>query len=113
MKKIALLVLTLVLAQGALGQVDIESRRTLILQMSLSLRGEEQPNAFGYYWFNENNYPWTNTALRVIFAGVFGDTELSYFLPVNTNIAIGAGLGGGLYIDSIIPYQDGERLGKQ
>jgi hypothetical protein len=113
MKKIALLILTLMLAQGALGQVDIESRRTLILQTSLSLRGEEQPNAFGYYWFNENNYPWTNTALRVIFAGVFGDTELSYFLPANTNIAIGAGLGGGLYIDSIIPYQDGERLGKQ
>jgi hypothetical protein len=49
----------------------------------------------------------------VIFAGFFGDTELSYFLPANTNIAIGAGLGGGLYIDSIIPYQDGERLGKQ
>ena len=38
---------------------------------------------------------------------------MSYFLPANTNIAIGAGLGGGLYIDSIIPYQDGERLGKQ
>jgi hypothetical protein len=72
MKRIALLLLTLMLAQGALGQVDIESRRTLILQTSLSLRGEEQPNAFGYYWFNENNYPWTNTALRVIFAGILG-----------------------------------------
>ena len=113
MKKIALLILALVLAQGALGQVDIESRRTLMLQTSFSLRGEEQPNAFGYYWFNENNYPWTNTALRVIFAGIFGDTELSYFLPGNTNIAIGAGLGGGLYIDSITPYQDGERVAKQ
>ncbi len=113
MKKIALLILTLVLAQGALGQVDTESRRTLILQTSLSLRGEEQPNAFGYYWFNQDNYPWTNTALRVIFAGVFGDAELSYFLPGNTNIAIGAGLGGGLYINSITPYRDGERLTRQ
>jgi len=113
MKKIALLILTVVLAQGAMGQVDIESRRTLILQTSFPLRGEEQPNAFGYFWFNENNYPWTNTALRVIFAGIFGDTELSYFLPANTNIAIGAGLGGGLYIDSITPYRDGERLAKE
>jgi len=68
MKEIALLILTLTLAQSVLGQVDIESRRTLLLQTSLPLRGDEQPNAFGYGWFNENNYPWTNTALRVIFA---------------------------------------------
>jgi len=77
MKKIALFILTVVLAQAALGQVDIESRRTLMLQTSFSLRGEEQPNAFGYYWFNENNYPWTNTALRVIFAAFLATrTEL-------------------------------------
>ena len=113
MKKIVRLILTLVLAQSALGQVDIEARRTLILQTSFPLRGDEQPNAFGYFWFNQNNYPWTNTALRVIFAGIFGDTELSYFLPANTNIAIGAGLGGGLYIDSITPYRDGERVASQ
>ena len=57
MKKIALLILTLVLTQSALGQVDIEARRTLILQTSFPLRGDEQPNAFGYFWFNQNNYP--------------------------------------------------------
>jgi len=113
MKTIALLLLTLVLARSTFGQIDVESRRTLILQTSFSLRGEEQPNAFGYFWFNQNDYPWTNTALRVIFAGVFGDVELSHFLAANTNIAIGAGFGGGLYIDSITPYRDGERRASQ
>ena len=113
MKKTALLVLTLALAHNTLGQVDVEHRRTLTLQAGLPLRGDEQANAFGYFWFNQNNYPWTNTALRVIFAGIFVDGELSYFLPANTNIAIGAGMGGGLYIDSLTPYHDGEMLSKQ
>ena len=113
MKKTALFILTLALAHDTLGQVDIEHRRTLTLQTGFPLKGDEQASAFGYFWFNEDNYPWTNTALRVIFAGVFADGELSYFLPANTNIAIGTGLGGGLYIDSITPYHDGEMLSKQ
>ena len=113
MKTTVLLVLALALAHNAAGQVDVESRRTLTVQTGFPLRGDEQASAFGYFWFNQNGYPWTNTALRVIFAGVFADSELSYFLPANTNIAIGAGLGGGLYIDSITPYHDGEMLSKQ
>jgi len=105
--------LALVLAHTALGQVDVEHRRTVTLQTGFPLRGDEQANAFGYFWFNQDQYPWTNTALRVIFAGVFADGELSYFLPANTNIAVGVGLGGGLYIDSITPYRNGEMLSKQ
>ena len=113
MKKAALVFLALALAHGAFGQVDIASRRTVLVQTGFPLKGDEQPSAFGYFWYNQNNYPWTNTALRVIFAGIFADTELSYFLPANTNIAIGVGLGGGLYIDSITPYHDGEIVSKQ
>ncbi len=113
MKTTALLILALAIAPGALCQVDIEHRRTLTLQTGLPLKGDEPANGFGYLWFNQNNYPWTNTALRVIFAGIFVDTELSYFLPANPNIAVGAGMGGGLYIDSITPYQDGEILSNQ
>ena len=113
MNKIAFVVLILSLARAAQGQVDIEQRRTLMVQTGFSLKGEEQPGAFGYYWFNENHYPWTNTALRVIFAGIFADGELSWFLPANTNVAIGVGLGGGLYINSITPYQQGEFISSQ
>jgi len=113
MKKLALLILTLTLVHNAFGQVDIESRRTLMLQTGFPLKGDEQSSAFGFYWFNQNDYPWTNTALRVIFAGIFADTELSWFLPANTNVAIGAGLGGGLYIDSVTPYHDGDLLQDQ
>jgi len=113
MKKTALLILALVLAHDALGQVDTEHRRTLTLQTGFPLKGDEQASAFGYFWFNQNHYPWTNTALRVIFAGIFADGEFSYFLPANTNIAIGVGLDGGLYIDNITPYHNGEILSKQ
>ena len=113
MKKIALLILTLALAHSAFGQIDIEHRRTLTLQTGFPLKGDEESSAFGFFWFNENNYPWTNTVLRVIFAGIFADSELSYFLPANTNIAIGAGLGGGMYIDSVTPYRNGEHLARQ
>ena len=113
MKKLAYLVLTLALAHTAFAQVDVASRRTLILQTSFPLKGNEEASAFGFYWFNQNNYPWTNTALRVLFAGIYADAELSYFLPANTNIAIGAGLGGGLYIDSVTPYHDGDLLEDQ
>ena len=98
-------------AVPARGQVDVEHRRTLTIQTSVAVAdSEEQIGGFGFYWFNENQYPWPNTALRVVFAGLFVDSELSYFLPAHTNIAVGVGGGGGLYLDSIVPYRDGERL---
>jgi hypothetical protein len=112
-KRAALFLLLLALVRTAFGQVDIESRRTLLVETGFALKGDEQPSAFGYFLFNQDNFPWTNTALRVIFSGIYADAELSYFVAGNTNIAIGAGLGGGLYIDSITPYHDGNFLGSQ
>ena len=113
MKKTAIVILALTLTHCAFGQVDIASRRTLILQTSFPLKGYEQPGAFGFFWFNQYDFPWTNTALRVVVAGVFSDVEFSYVLPANTNIAIGAGLGSGWYIDSVIPYHNGNLLDDQ
>ena len=112
MKKL-LCVALLIVAMGevASGQVDIEHRRTLTLQTSFAAGpSQERLGGFGYFWFNENNFPWTNTALRVIFAGVYADAELSYFLPCSTNTAIGVGLGGGTYVNDIHPYANGRRL---
>ncbi len=96
------------------AQVDIEHRRTLTLQSAFPVgEGEEQLGGFGYFWFNENHYPWDHTALRALFAGVYGDVELSYFLPAQPQTAIGLGGGGGFFIDSITPYRAGERLSGQ
>jgi hypothetical protein len=111
MKRLLPVLGLLMLASAVSAQVDIESRRTLTLQTSMAVyRSEEQTIGFGYFWFNQNNYPWTNTALRVVFAGIFADAELSCFLPANTNIAVGVGGGGGLFLETITPYRDGERL---
>jgi hypothetical protein len=99
---------------SAVAQVDIEHRRTLEVQTGMAVyHSEEDLNGFGYFWFNEDRFPWTNTALRVIYAGVFLDTELSYYVAGNTNTAIGAGLDGGLYLGNVTPYVDGERLAQQ
>ena len=115
MKRLALIISFLVITpQLTRAQVDVEHRRMLTLQTGFAVgQSEEALGGFGFFWFNEDHYPWTNTALRVIFAGIFVDSELSYFLPASTNTAIGAGLGGGLYIDSITPYVQGERLAHQ
>ena len=110
MKKILSLLLLAMVASPLLAQVDVEHRRTFIAQTSAGIEGEEQLGGFGYYWYNQNGYPWTNTALRVIFAGVYLGGELSYFLPANTNTAVGLGAGGGAYIDSVRTYLRGERL---
>ena len=113
-KRWLLVFLVLVGSRCALAQVDIENRRTITLQTGDSIsKSEEAMSGFGYFWFNQNNYPWTNTALRVIFAGVLADTELSYFVGGNTNTAIGVGAGGGIYMDGVTPYVDGERLARQ
>src|SRR5262249_2338545 len=74
---------------------------------------EESLNAYGYFWFNENNFPWTNTALRVNYAVVYLDSELSYFLPVETVTAVGLRLGGGLFSDDVTPYVQGEQITQQ
>ena len=96
------------------AQVDVEHRRTVTLQTGISVyHSEEELGGFGYFWFNQDHFPWTNSALRVIFAGIYLDTELSFFLPGATNTAIGVGVGGGLYLDSITPYVNGERLARQ
>ncbi|HVM59555.1 MAG TPA: hypothetical protein VMV72_01710 [Verrucomicrobiae bacterium] len=102
---------TLFLAHAALAQVDIESRRALLAETGFALKGNEQPSGFGYFWFNQNHCPWTNTALRVLFSAVYADTELSWFVGGNTNVTVGAGLGGGLFIDSVTPYRNGDQLG--
>jgi hypothetical protein len=99
---------------SAMAQVDIEHRRTFQVQTGMSVyQSEEALNGFGYFWFNQDRFPWTNTALRVIFAGVYLDSELSYYVAGNTNTAIGAGLDGGLFLDGVTPYVDGERLAQQ
>src|SRR5437867_3612973 len=104
----------LFITANVFAQVDIEHRRTVAVQTGFAVsQSEESLGGFGYFWFNENNYPWTNTALRIIFAGIYVDSELSYYVAGNTNTAIGIGAGGGLYLDSITPYVNGERLSRQ
>jgi hypothetical protein len=101
----------LVVAANAVAQVDVEHRRTLSLQTGFAVgESEEQPGGFGAFWFNENNYPWTNTALRVFFAGIYLDGELSCFLPASPNTAVGLGAGGGAFLNGITPYREGERI---
>lgn len=104
------------LASGhqALAQVDVEHRRVLSLQTGFAVsQSEEALSGFGAFWFNENHFPWDNAALRVIFAGIYNDAQLSYFVGGNPHTAIGAGLGGGLLVDGITPYRQGERLSHQ
>lgn len=111
MRKLFCAILLVAITMGAaFGQVDIEHRRTLLLQSGFAVGpSQERLGGFGMFWFNENNFPWTNTALRVLFAGIYVDTELSWFLPCNTNTAVGVGLGGGAYVNSLYPYLDGRR----
>lgn len=112
--KRCLFFLLVIVATRTWGQVDVEHRRTLFVQTSAAVhQGEESLGGFGYFWFNENQFPWTNTALRVIYAGVFADAEFSWFLPAATNTAIGAGAGGGLFLENLTPYLAGERLTDQ
>jgi hypothetical protein len=114
MKKILFVAVLALFSVRTFAQVDVEHRRTVTIQTGFPVgAGQERIGGFGYFWFNENNYPWTNTALRVIFAGVYADSELSYFLPSNTNTAMGVGLGGGAFVDSITPYVQGRRLNTQ
>jgi hypothetical protein len=111
MKRLTFALLFSIFSASAFAQVDIESRRVISAQTGESVwHSEEALNALGYFWFNQNNFPWTNTALRIIYAGVYLDTELSYFIAGNTNTAIGFGAGGGFYLNSITPYVNGERL---
>ncbi|MCX7887709.1 MAG: hypothetical protein N3B01_10730 [Verrucomicrobiae bacterium] len=112
MKKGFLLLLFAVLAAGvATAQVDVERRRVLLLQSGFAVGpSQERLGGFGFFWFNENHCPWSNTVLRVIFAGIYGDAELSWFPQGAINTAVGVGLGGGTYINSIHPYAEGRRL---
>ena len=49
----------------------------------------------------------------MIFSGIFADGELSWFLPDHPSTAIGIGVSGGWYLDSVLPYQAGDFLKDQ
>ncbi len=98
----------------AFGQVDVEHRRLLTLQSGMSVyHSEEALDGYGFFWFNEDHFPWDRTALRLNYAGIYLDGELSYFLPLPTVTAIGIRLGGGVYSDDMHPYVQGERIASQ
>ena len=61
----------------ALGQVDVEHRRLLTLQSGMSVyQSEEALDGYGFFWFNEDHFPWDRTALRLNYAGIYLDGEL-------------------------------------
>jgi hypothetical protein len=47
-----------------------------------------------------------------MYFGVYLDAELSFFLPCNTNTAVGVGAGGGFYVDTVEPYRNGVFQGR-
>ncbi len=99
----------------AYAQVDVEKRQTLTFQVGapISREDKERLDPLGYFWFNRNDFPSKGTALRVIFAGPYLDAELSRFLPAHPKTALGAGLGGGAYVDRITPYSRGLPISSQ
>lgn len=114
MKRFLLLSVCLLVASRAVAQVDIEHRRTLSLQTGYTASaGDETLSGVGLFWFNENHYPTTNTALRVVYAGIYLDAELSYYVAGNTNTAAGVGGGGGMFSNGLTPYRDGALLKAQ
>lgn len=95
----------------ASAQVDIERRRDISAQTGHPLvDGDEPIQGAVIFWFNENEYPWKDTAMRIIYTGNYAETELSYFIPGSTNTAIGGGIGGGIFIDSPSPFSKGQRV---
>jgi hypothetical protein len=111
-----LLLVLVALSAGtfAFTQVDVVPRRTLQFQMESSFYpGDERPYPIAYFWFNRNDCPRDGTALRVIYAGVYADSELSWFLPSHRRTALGGGIGGGAFSDLITPYVNGNRLAQQ
>jgi hypothetical protein len=109
-----IVLLSLATLPAGYAQIDQSHRRMVVLQSTTGLNhSEEQSRAVGFFWFNQDNYPWDNTALRVIFAGVFLDTELSVFLSEEETTALGFGLDTAAFIDGASPYVDGERLSHQ
>src|ERR1043166_2113289 len=113
-KRFSIAVLFCCMCCQAFAQVDVEHRRMLTLQSGFAVaESEETISPFGFFWFNEDKFPWEHTALRVIFGGPYLDGELSYFLPANPTTAIGGGLGGGVFSDSVTPYIQGEGISSQ
>lgn len=103
-----------VLASRSVAQVDLAPRRLLLLQSSVAVAdSEEQLGGFAVFWFNQDRFPWDNTALRVLYGGIYLDTELSIFWDDEHRSAFGIGIMGGPFVGSITPYVKGERLARQ
>jgi hypothetical protein len=106
---------TLVLAaflqsRTVLGQIDPETRRLFQFGYNQPLTGASPLSGYGFYFFNEPNYPRTNLTLRLVIAPVYLDSQLGIKGALGPETDLGLGLAGGGFADSYFAFRDGKYL---
>jgi hypothetical protein len=109
-KTLLLAFMCLAVHRTAMAQIDPFERELVELGYNQAIHGAEPIAAYGYFYDNQPHYPWTNTTLRLVYAGVYFDGELGFnhLLGPNTDFAIG--LAGGAFADSDFEYAQGKFL---
>src|SRR5579872_85169 len=95
---------------AALAQIDPERRDLVELGFNQAVHGASPLAAYGFYYRNQPNYPWTNTTLRLAFAGIYVDSEVGFNHLLGPNTDLGIGLAGGGYADSYFEFRQGQYL---
>jgi hypothetical protein len=105
---VLLLALALGLASGGLkAQIDPDHRLLVQAGYNQPLEGRGPIAAYAYLYWNEPNYPWTNTTLRAAISPAYLDTELGFKDLLGRGTSIGLGLAGGGFADSYADVQRG------
>ncbi len=92
------------------AQIDPERRELIQVGYNQPLQGAAPLAAYGFYYDNEPNYPWTNTTLRLAVAPVYVDAELGISQALGPHTDLGIGAAGGGFADSYFEYVNGKYL---
>lgn len=99
------------LALGLLrAQIDPDSRMLVQAGYNQPLEGRGPIAAYAYLYWNQPNFPWTNTTLRTAISPAYLDAELGFKDLIGEGTSLGLGLAGGGFADSYADMQGGQLI---
>lgn len=97
----------LVLPLVALAQLDPEPRRLVQFGFNQPIEGRGPVAGYGFYYFNQPDFPATNLVFRAAVAPIYLDTELGFRGLLGPNTDLGLGLAGGGFAQSYSEVRGG------
>lgn len=97
-------------ASVARAQIDPEKRQLVQIGYNQPLEGRGPIAGYGFFYWNQPDFPRTNVTLRLAIAPIYLDSEIGFRSLLSPNTDLAFGLAGGGFADSYSEVRQGKYL---